>query len=199
MKNQRIIHWWFGTDALKLAMVPPGKKTWRYRIYAERLLWKTIEPLISEHWVVAEHLKKHLIKFGIKENKIKVVSRSDLKGDSFSINYKKYKKKKHNGFNVLYYCPNVQTNQKFKDWVYGKDIFFKLMNCFPNINWIHIDGKQDMSKIFPVVDLYIRPNRSDGVSRLVKECKLNNIPVIATTEEPNFGVFYKTLKAYYET
>lgn len=198
MKNQRIIHWWMGTDALKLVKVPPGKFTWRFRIYSERLLWKIVEPLITEHWATMPHIKEHLKQFGIKESKIKIVSRLDTKHEVVSKNYKKYPKKKHSAFNVLYYYRTDPTNQKFKDWCYGRDIFQVLKNKMPEINWIELDGKQDMSKIFPITDAYIRPNRSDGKSRLVMECELNNIPVLATYENPTVEMFEKFIRGVYD-
>jgi len=188
MKNQRIIHWWMGTDALKLVKVPPGKFTWRFRIYAERLLWKALEPFFSEHWVVSEHLRSYLTMFGIKYDKIKVVPDPPL-------NLKRYKRKKHVGFNVLYYCRKDSTNQKFKDWCYGWDIYLELKRRLNyDVHWIVIDGSQNMDDVYPYIDAYIRPNRADGWSRTVEECRFNGIPVMATRESPDVDEFERWIR-----
>lgn len=170
-RNQRIIHWWLGTDALKLTDFPPTDSVfWWGRIIFERILWKAMEPLIKEHWIDHERLRTHLIEFGIDNRKIKVVPDA--------LNYGKYKKKSHKGVIILYYFPKVNKNRKYKEWKYGYDYFLYANEHFARqINWIVVDGSQDMSKIFPIVDGYLRPSRHDGGARLVKECRLNQIPV----------------------
>jgi hypothetical protein len=172
-KNQYFIHWWHGTDALKLDTYPPTDQwTWYIRIKLERILHKIIEPIIREHWVVDEVLTKHLYNFGIPGDKIKVFHAP--------LNYNQiYKKQPHAGFNILYYFPRADKNLTYKRWKYGKDIFDHTLTHTNqlHINWIVVDGSQDLSSILPIVDIYVRPSRHDGYPRLVKECELNDIPV----------------------
>lgn len=163
---------WMGTDVLKLTTYPPGKFTWRFRIFAERLLWKILEPLIDRHFIVHPRLSKCLIDFGISERKISV------KIDKGICNYclKPCTKKPHTGFNVAYYYPGDGGNVKYKRWVYGMDIIDELIKKYPNLNWIHLDGNKDMCEIYPVLDAYIRPSKHDGFPRIVLECVYHNIP-----------------------
>lgn len=164
-----------GTDALKLDTFPPGKWYWSIRIVIERILFKLIEPLFSEHWIVHERLRKHLLNFGISNRKIKVVIDPPLYPEPFP-------KEKHEGFNILFYCP-PGTDTIFTQWKYGTDIldevddYLLLDSSIPiDYYWILVDGSEDMSKIYPIVDCYVRPSRHDGEPRMVLECKINKIP-----------------------
>jgi hypothetical protein len=159
-----------GTDALKLDTFPPGKWYWSIRIVIERILFKLIEPLFSEHWIVHERLRKHLLNFGISNRKIKVVIDPPLYPEPFP-------KEEHAGFNILFYYA-IGSDRIFTTWKYGYDIFEQVMAYpfgFP-INWIIVNVGQDMGKIYPVVDCYVRPSRHDGEPRMVLECKINKIP-----------------------
>ena len=44
-----------------------------------------------------------------------------------------------------------------------------------------------MEEVFPIIDLYIHPNRHDGYSRLIRECDIQNIPYYWTHENPNYN------------
>jgi len=163
---------WLGTDALKLTTYPPGKFSWRFRIFAERILWRLLEPLIDQHSVVHPRLSKYLIKFGISDDKI------SIKMDKGNCDYciKPCKKIKHEGINIAFYYPGDRGNRKFKRWVYGMDVIEELIRIFPKINWIHLDGTKDMCRIYPTLDAYIRPSRHDGMPRMILECQILNIP-----------------------
>jgi hypothetical protein len=186
-RNQRIIHWWLGTDSLKLVLYPPGKSLWYIRIFLERLFWKMTESLYYEHWAVNQRVSDNLIRFGINPKKIKIVPDKPA-----YVNV--YKKSEHGGINILYYIENDRTNQKYKDWVYGKDIIDRLINRFPDYNFIKVDGSADMEKIYPIIDAYIRPNRHDGSSRMIAECKANDIPCLWTVVNPDYKIFESWLE-----
>jgi hypothetical protein len=60
------------------------------------------------------------------------------------------------------------------------------------MNFIKVDGSQDMSKIYPITDFYLRPNRHDGSSRMIRECEINEIPYYHSTKKPD--IFDITVK-----
>lgn len=192
-ESHRIIHWWTGTDALKLVMYPPGPWWWHVKIFLERALWYLVEPMIWEHWVVDENLVSHLCEFGIEKHKIKV--RHD------PVKYPRpVKKEPHDKFTVMYYYPGDRGNAKFKRWVYGMDIIEYLKSLFdPNkIIWIEADGSLDMYKIYAVTDLYIRPTRHDGRPRMIDECKINGIEYIYEPDLQKDLTFFWIVFYYYE-
>ena len=52
----------------------------------------------------------------------------------------------------------------------------KLKELLHDVNWIVVDGTQDMAKVYPIVDFYYRPTRHDGSPYMIRECRANNIP-----------------------
>ena len=185
INEMKKICWWTGTDALTLIKNPPGNKIWHIKLIFYRIKWKIIKNFFDEHWVNHLRLIRYLNKFGVDVSKIK---ETDL---LYPVNYGK---EKHKGFNILYYCPSRPANLggiKFLHWIYGYDIYLKLKEHFKNLNFIRVTGKDDMSKIYPIIDLYIRPTRHDGLPRISRECKVNNIPVI---EGENFNPTFKYFK-----
>ena len=122
-KSHHLIHWWKGTDTLKLVMYPPTlQKTWYVRIFFERILWKCTEWMIREHWVDHESLAEDLIKFGINPDKISL--KNDPIWDDVTIN-----KRKHSKFVVTYFEYHG-GNKYFKDWLYGRDIIQKAIDHY---------------------------------------------------------------------
>lgn len=186
------ICWWTGTDSLTLIKNPPGNKIWHIKLIFYRIKWKILKNFFDETWVNHPRLINYLNKFGIKVNKIK---ETEL---YYPVNYGK---QEHEGFNILYYCPKRPVNlggMKFITWIYGYDIYcmltlyYRLKN--KKINFIRVTGKDDMSKIYPIIDLYIRPTRHDGLPRITRECKINNIPVIESDNfKPTFIYFKKLI------
>lgn len=162
------IAWWQGTDSLKLIMFPPGAFIWKIRIVLHRIFWKLFYRLF-EHWVVHPTLREELVRFGIPREKIKI-----------KVNIPKYykiSKREHTGFYVLYYRPLSKRNQKYKDWVYGYDIYKEVANLYmPDVYFIEVNGGIDMRLIYPWIDLYIRPNRHDGMPLMILECIQYKIP-----------------------
>ena len=163
---------WVGTDALKLIKYPPGKFNWKIRIFFERIFWRVFEPLVDEHFVVHPSLAKHLINFGISEKKISI--KMDLGLCQYCM--KPCEKLEHDGIYIAYYYPGDRGNRKFKRWVYGMDIIDQIIMMYPQIHWVHLDGKQNICNIYPVIDGYIRPSRHDGLPRIILECLALDIP-----------------------
>jgi len=137
---------------------------------------KLILPFVQEHYIDHDNLRKDLNKFGIYNIKV----HNDHLQHPIP-----YTKKAHKGFNVYYFLPAGKKNIKFIEWLYGYDIIQVLMKQIDNVNWIRLDGSNNMSKEFPIMDFYIRPNRHDGASRLKQECEINNIPYYWSYENPN--------------
>jgi len=170
---------WTGTDALML--VDRSRRSIR-----KRIIWSIFamvirfmdEFFVEAHYVDSQNLADRLNSFGVKKH-------ISVQADVIKHN-EKYEKKPHKGFNVLYYMPKKGTEVEFWRWVYGYDIFERLKKEMPHINFIVVDGSADMEEIFPVVDFYLRPNRSDGASRLRQECDIQGIPYYWTQENPKY-------------
>lgn len=179
MTGKRNIRWWLGSDVFCLMLCPPGRGM--LSIFLHRLFVVVSEPFFDEHWVDSQDLKDELKSIAlIDENKPILVE------PHIGKNFKVFEKKKHDGINIAYYHP--RTNTRYQCWLYGVDIVEKLRARYSELNWIRLDGTADMSKILPILDIYIRPNRHDGRSRLKEECRLNQIPVIWTNQlNPNLA------------
>ncbi|KKM64873.1 hypothetical protein LCGC14_1496960 [marine sediment metagenome] len=172
---------WTGTDVLMLNNRRKRKLLKRPYWIAFRLLVKFLDMTIIEgHLTNCELLKKELIEFGFK--KPIEIQLTPLKHNE------KYKKTPHETFNVLYYAPE-QSDQKFIDWLYGLDLIRRLEKQYSHpVQFVSVDGKDDMERIYPKIDMYIRPNRHDGFSRMVRECEIQEIPYYWSQENP---VYYK--------
>lgn len=168
IKGQNPVKWWMGTDALTMWFFPPGKNF--LMVILHRIKMLLLEPFIYQHWVTGSRLIKSLDKvWFIKSNKVKVVY---WPGNILRVS----EKQKHDTFNILYYHP--KNSGKFENWVYGIDVIEGLKERLSQVNWMRVDGNQDMRKIYPVIDLYIRPSRHDGAPRINLECQENGIPVL---------------------
>ena len=189
---------WTGSDLLFATRLVGGKKfptklkKWPY-IVAHYVFAKIADLVIDEHYVVSEHLIEELKPLKLKK-KISVLIDPP-------IYVEKFKKIPHKGFNVLYYY-RISGNKPFTDWVYGYNVMQSVFNqmgsdvlWFKNIiyainypgviNIIEINGDADMKKIFPYIDVMIRPNMHDGAPRLIMECETNDIPYYWSKENPN--------------
>lgn len=170
---------WTGSDSLYLICYPPGIRfRFKCKIFVQRLIIRMFEPFIQSHTVFSEAMRNNLLKFGLKKaiNIVPVVLKYNTR----------FNKIKHEEFNILYYFPKGKKNPKFIEWLYGYDVYTALRDYFGDrFNWIIADGTYDMSKIFPIVDFYIRPNRHDGYGRLPEECKIQDIPYYHTRSNPS--------------
>ena len=166
---------WLGTDALILVENPPTSSIlWYFKIIVIRWKWKIYHRIFDEHWIVHERLRQHLLDFGIDNSKIKVVIDPPIFPD-------KYPKKPHGGFVIMYYHPTPAClgGETYIRWKYGIDYIERTIEHFKDmesINFWKIDGKQDMSKVYPFIDFMLRPSHHDGMPRMNLECDNNNIP-----------------------
>ena len=172
---------WKGTDALTLCCFPPGKLIWYIRILGRRLKWRLIHRFYK-HIVVSESLGYYLELFGIKQY--------DVVADP-PISVNEIKRKSHKGVNILYYYPGDRGNRYFKRWVYGFDLYQKLLWSFRDVKFKVVNGSQDMTEVYPIIDGYIRPNRHDGEPRMVMECEMLGIPCCVTS---NYRLLYNFIK-----
>jgi len=166
---------WTGTDSLML--VDFSMRKWYKKPYwiIFRLFARLLNLFVQEHYAVSTLVASHLNDFGFKN----VVIHKDHVWHE-----KKYPKIEHEGFNVLYCC-HTKGDREFNEWLYGRDIYLKLKAELSECNFIEVDGSQDMSKFYPITDFYLRPNRHDGHSRMIEECKINEIPYYHSNQDPS--------------
>lgn len=81
---------------------------------------------------------------------------------------------------ILYYLPKSAPSRIDREWLYGKDIVDELKKRHPEWEFVDVDGSQ--SNIFENIDVYLRPNRHDGIAKMVKEAKYNSKSVIWSYE-----------------
>lgn len=82
---------------------------------------------------------------------------------------------------ILYYFPKSNPSRINKGWLYGKDIIDELIKRRPEWDFIIVDGTQQIN--YKDFDVYLRPNRHDGIAKMVKEATYYNIPVIWSYEK----------------
>jgi hypothetical protein len=174
-----------GSDVLLLHHYPGRKRVyvWLYRQFVKLSKFCT-----EEYWVVHEHLVPELNRFGITE-KISVVQHP--------YNMTVYPKKKHDSFNILYYCPMSEKDKNLNEWIYGVDIWERVKHWYKGdrkVCFIEVDGAQDMSEIWPVTDFLLRCNRHDGGARMVDEAKINNVSYYWSYENPDFNEIIKIIE-----
>lgn len=171
---------WTGTDTLMLVDI--SKRSIRKKViwFIFRIIIRFLDKFyIESHYIDSLNLKSRLVKFGVTK---------PIKVFPDKIKYKKkFPKKKHSKFNVLYYFPKKTSDIDFWKWIYGYDIYLKLKKEFKDANFILVDGFQDLEEIYPIVDFYLRPNRSDGASRMRQECEVQDIPYYWTQKDPSFN------------
>lgn len=190
-----------GSDTLYATRLIGGKKfptkKSKYLYFLGCTIFAKIADLfVDAHYVVSEHLIEDLKPLKLKKP-FKVLVDPPLYT-------KKFEKKPHKGFNILYYR-GLGSNQVFKDWVYGYDIMASIWirymwswqktskhttkNVFDDagdyIRIIEVNGDANMEEIFPIVDAMVRPCNHDGNPRMVMECEKNNIPYYWSKENPN--------------
>jgi hypothetical protein len=171
---------WTGTDAL---MMHDSLKRWKLR---KKLFWLSVRLIVrlldllyvEKHLTNAPWIKKELEDFGLKKS-IEIFMTPLKYNEPFP-------KREHDTVNVLYYKP-PRKYVKFRDWLYGIDLINRLIEEYKGkVNFIEVDQSFDMKDIFPIVDLYIRPNRHDGYSRLIRECDIQGIPYYWSYENPSY-------------
>lgn len=173
-------------------MVDVSRRSFRHRVYwrVARMAVRLIDFFVQCHIVNSRQVHQNLNAFGIK------------KPVEYMITPVKYAspfpKQKHDGFNVLYYFPDW-ANDGFSKWLYGYDIFMKLKENIqlPGINFIVVNGDSDMTEIYPITDFYLRCNRHDGNSRMIRECDIQNILYYWSSKDPSeTGAAHSIITAY---
>ena len=168
---------WQGTDSLLLIRMPKQLMLLdKYYVLKLRLFARIVDKFVTQHYCCGELTRKNLKEFGMKKPLIDYRTPIDQS--------LKVSKIPHDTFNILYYFPK---RTKFREWLYGWDIFSKVRSHFETndgIRFIIVSGKDDMKNVYPYIDLMIRPNRHDGFPRMVGECELNDIPYYWSNENP---------------
>ena len=172
---------WTGTDVLFMNQYPNVRFRFKVKIFFFRLLVKALNKWYTGiNWVISEHLRDELN-----------LSRP-MKIYEPPIDLTRYAKVQHKTFNILYYFPTTGRRKKgnivFHQWLYGYDIYLKLKEYFDDdVTWIMVDGSDDMSGIYPIIDFCIRPNRHDGSPFMIRECEANSIPYYWSKENPDIS------------
>lgn len=170
---------WTGTDTLFFSSWPPYK--WYY-VLAVKIFARIADLFVQEHYVVSAHLRPELK--GLRKP-IKVLEDPPLYTEPVE-------KLPHYGINILY----LTKKGRFWEWIYGTDIVRRLEKALPQCTFIGVDGSNNMESVYAITDFYIRPNRHDGHPRMIEECKINNIPYLATRSDPSFVEFYTGIKRW---
>lgn len=179
---------WTGTDSLMLIDYSMRKLRKRPYWFVFRILIRILDFFIEGHYCDSKNVADNVKKFGTCKN---------INVFHDKVNYPlKFKKISHKGFNVIYYNPILRTDKSFTNWLYGLDIIDKVKKRLPEINFIELDGTANMSKVYPITDFMIRPNRHDGASRMRQECEINEIPYYWTNgkKEPSVENCIKAIK-----
>ncbi len=169
-----------GTDAYLMHDFIPGMG-WKWRMKTRFLrIWYQflniwIDTIYVDHYVLVDYLR------------IGGIDGTFIEAPDPVWYPKPEDKHPHEGINVLYYDPSGR--KKNKDairWIYGIDLIEKAIDDFPEFNWIKVDGTADMKKVWPLIDVYIRPNRTDGKSRMATEAKDRGIKTFHTRFNPMY-------------
>jgi hypothetical protein len=167
---------WTGTDSLMLVDYSMRRFTKKPYWFVFRILVRIMEIFVEGHFCIAENIKENLERFGVKKP-IWIV-------DTHLKHTKKYRKKKDEGFNIIYYSPKGGDRQ-FRRWLYGIDLIETVKSMVDGVNFIELDGSADMKEIYPIADFLLRPNRHDAVSRMRLECEIQDIPYYWTFKNPD--------------
>ena len=162
----------------------------RKRVYwwLFRRLIRIMDHFIEAHYCDAENIKDNLLTFGT--NKWVTVLPDQLR------HTEKFPKQPHPTFTILYYLPEG-GDCEFNEWLYGYDVFLRVKEEFPDLNYIVVSGDHCMRYVYPVVDFYLRPNRHDGASRMRRECEIQDIPYYWTKKNPDVDAAIDEIKRCY--
>lgn len=164
LMRRKLIRWWLGSDIWLLYSFPRGRG--KLSVLRHRLKYHLTKNFVDENWLDSEKLLEEFVSIGGERAIVRYHVRGMLT--------EKVKRIEHEGINIAYYWP--KDSGEYQEEVYGVDMVKKLIYFYPQVNWLRLDGTLNMREIYPTLDGYIRPNRHDGGSRLIRECKLNGIP-----------------------
>lgn len=173
LKGYNVIRFWCGSDVLLLHKFPPGRG--KLSVILHRIKAFLLGYIVESNFMDGNGLLAEI-------GEVKWLRLKNLEIKLWPGKHGKYPKQGHEGINIGYYQPNDSV---FSRWKYGIDFLedavamqHQLKVDPATLNWIKLDGKQDMSQIYPILDLYVRPSRHDGWPRINAECEENGIPVI---------------------
>ena len=175
---------WTGSDVYYMHTFPkqwPLYK-WPYILALRLFAYIADRYIIQRHQVVSEHLI-HELRMAIGATKPVEVQPNDFA-------HGKVNRAKEKIFYVAYYIPisHLQWRREWYSWLYGIDLIVKLMKELRpmNIHFLPIYFSNGVYAGLKYADVYIRPNRHDGNSRLVRAFQYNDIPVWYSVENPNY-------------
>lgn len=173
-RKKKVVRWWIGSDVLLLRTFPPGRG--KLSVLKHRLKAWLTEPFINEHWIYGERLLEEFKQtWSLRKASLRLCSAP----------IEQVVKVPHDGVNIGYYHPRDDT---YARWVYGIDLIENLMPCYPEVNWIKLDGTLNPKYFFQLLNGYLRPTRYDGWPRLCQECRINDIPFYwSENRQPNLA------------
>ena len=174
--------WWVGTDTLLLVDMPKQLRTiQKLHAYKRRFIARIFDHYCTRHHAVSQLQADELKKFGVK--KPIVITPFNLQHPE------PVKKVRHSKFTILFYFYKWdKKDMPFKKWLYGYDLVERLMDeVYDGVRYLISDGESlTADEMFSETDFCIRPNRHDGVSRIIRECEINNIPYYHSQTNPNY-------------
>lgn len=202
---------WVGSDTLFATRLIGGRKfptKWTKYFYflGMTVFAKIADLFVAEHYVVSKHLIENLKPLKLKKPFRVLI---DPPQDMSHI-----KRVPHEGFNILYYR-GLGGNMPFKNWVYGWDVYQKVVNeigfthhetddgvgCMisrSDIKFMQVNGESNLEELYPEIDFYLRPNRSDGAPRMIMECEQIGIPYYWSKKNPNVNDILKQINEVIE-
>jgi len=171
---------WHGTDVGKLYQFLPGMSKMGIVLY--RWFWRRMTKLTNLTCLMNTPRMFPILKeFGFKRIEYREAPWAK----------KRYDVKEYvtSHLVILFYI-RQKFNLKYENWIYGKDYLLALKKNMPEVEWLLVTGDDDMRKIYPHVDCYIKINRMPHSDRnkINKECEYNDIP------ERAFDVWNKTFE-----
>lgn len=170
LKSYQVVRFWVGTDVLLLHKFPPGRG--KLSVILHRIKAYLLSFVVNENWVDGVLLTKELRGVNF------LYSPKNCRTMLWPGKHGKYPKQTHKGINIGFYSPN---DSAFARWKYGLDLIESARKSMHNdgrLKWIELDGTRDMSVIYSLLDLLVRPSRHDGMPRMILEAEENEIPVI---------------------
>lgn len=173
LRGYKPIRFWVGSDCLLLHKFPPGRG--KLSVILHRIKAFLLGYIIESNFMDGNGLLAEI-------GEVKWLRLKNLEMRLWCGKHGVYPKQAHEGTNIGYYHP---SNSVFARWKYGISFIenavamkHQLRIDPEEINWIKLDGKQDMSQVYPILDLLVRPSRHDGTPRMLLEAELNEIPVL---------------------
>jgi hypothetical protein len=168
LKGYYTVKRWVGTDVYMLSMPRIKKFGISFQVVHLRILAWLCNLFIDEHVFVSENLRDEFLQ---------LFKNTNCSTQLWPAAPERYL----NRFNVLVYLPPANKRWIDNDWLYGRDIVIKLMNLYPQWNWMILDGriaKNVVQELYFRTNVVFRPTRHDGAPRMIKEAAQHGIPTV---------------------